>query len=58
MSNTNDPNAWHLGLRRPMGGDPLNERVMVATYGYKFNGEFNDQGYQEPLLEPMLGRWE
>ena len=61
MSNTNDPNAWHLGLRRPMGGDPLNEPVMAAIYGYKFNGELwrlNDQGCPEPLLEPMLGRWE
>ena len=55
MSNTNDPNAWHLGLRRPMGGDPLNEPVMAAIYGYKFNGELwrlNDQGYPEPLLDP------
>ena len=61
MSTTNDPNAWHLGLRQPMGGDPLNEPVMAAIYGYKFNGDFwrlNDQGYPEPLLEPMLGRWE
>ena len=43
------------------GGDPLNEPVMAAIYGYKFNGELwrlNDQGYPEPLLEPMLGRWE
>ena len=61
MSNTNDPNAWHLGLRRPMGGDPLNEPVMAAIYGYEFNGDLwrlNDQGYPEPLLEPMLGRWD
>ena len=44
-----------------MGGDPLNEPVMAAIYGYKFNGDFwrlNDQGYPEPLLQPMLGQWE
>ena len=33
MSNTNDSNAWHLGLRRPMGGDPLHEPAMAAIYG-------------------------
>ena len=44
-----------------MGGDPLQEPVMAAIFGYRFNDELwrlNDQGYPEPLLEPMLGRWE
>lgn len=63
MSNTNDhdPHGWDEGLRRPMGGDPLQEPVMAAIFGYRFNDELwrlNDQGYPEPLLEPMLGRWE
>ena len=43
-----------------MGGDPLSEPVMAAIYGYEFNGDLwrlNEQGYPEPLLEPMLGRW-
>ena len=47
MSNTNAPNAWHLDQRWPMGGDPLNEPVMAAIYGYKFNvdlWQLNDQG--------------
>ena len=44
-----------------MGGDPLHEPVMAAIHGYRFNDEFwrlNDQGYPEPLLEPILGRLE
>ena len=35
--------------------------LMAAIFGYRFNDELwrlNDQGYPEPLLEPMLGRWE
>ena len=61
MSNTNDLHGWDEGLRRPMGGDPLQEPVMAAIFGYRFNDELwrlNDQGYPEPLLEPMIGRWE
>ena len=61
MSKGTDLHSWHEGLRRPMGGDPLKEPVMAAIYGYKFNDQFwrlNDQGDPEPLLEPILGRWE
>ena len=61
MGKTNDLHSWHQGLRQPMGGNPLHEPVMAAIHGYRFNDEFwrlNDQGYPEPLLEPILGRWE
>lgn len=34
---------------------------MAGIYGYEFKDELcraNDLGYPEPLLEPMVGRWE
>ena len=56
-----DLNAWHQGLRQPSGGNPLQEPIMAAVYGYRFNNSFwrlNDEGDPEPVLEPRLGRWE
>ena len=52
------------GMRASVGQwgvDPLQDPVMAAIFGYRFKDELwrlNDQGYSEPLLEPMLGRWE
>ena len=35
--------------------------LMAAIFGYRFNDELwrlNGQGYPEPLLKLILGRWE
>ena len=39
MINTNELHSCDEGLRQLMGGEPLNEPVMAAIYGYKFNNE-------------------
>ena len=39
MSNTNDLHVLDEGLRRPIRGDPLQESVMAAIFGSRFNDE-------------------